>query len=226
MISLGNRLLCAASMIRGGGTLIDVGTDHAYLPVYLVQNGVIPYAIACDIGEGPLRNAEKTVRACGLEKKIELRLSDGLKNIRPEEGKEICICGMGGNLIEEILSAAPWVRAGNMRLVLQPMTHLEDVPRYLCKNGFLIERETCAEDNGRVYLTIGAVWTDAPDTKQTGYYYFGELLQQSGLAQHMVRKQYQRVKTRMEALRSVGRNPEEYRMLQEVLEYYNREKTI
>lgn len=224
MISLGKRLFCAASMIRGGGQLIDVGTDHAYLPVYLVQSGAVPSAIACDIGAGPLKNAQKTVSAYGLQKEISLRLSDGLQNILPEEADEICICGMGGNLMEEILSAAPWVRREQMHLVLQPMTHLEDIRRYLCKNGFTIEREICVEDNGRVYLTIGAIWNNAPDVKAPGYYYFGELMGQPGLAQRLVFKQYSRVKIRAESLHAVGRNPEEYRLLTDVLSYYQDEK--
>jgi tRNA (adenine22-N1)-methyltransferase len=220
MISLSARLLTAASLLRGGETLIDVGTDHAYLPVYLVQNGTVPRVIASDIGEGPLKNAEKTVRTYGLEEKIELRLSDGLARFSPYEANEIVICGMGGNLIEEILLSAEWVKNPRMHLVLQPMTHTEDVRRYLCENGFQIKNEICAEDGGRIYLTLDAAWTGAAAPRQPGYYYFGALIGQSGPAGRYIQKQYARVSKRLRSIAAAGRFPEEQALLQSVLEYY------
>ena len=224
MISLDARLFAAASMVRGGGVLADIGTDHAFLPVYLVQNGIVPRAIASDIGMGPLNNAKKTVLACGLTDEIELRLSDGLKNYRAGEVSEIVICGMGGNLMEEILLAAPWVRSPGMHLVLQPMTHTEDVRRYLCQNGFLIEKELCIRDSGRVYLQMSANWTGAENCFSEGFYYFGSLLRTSGPAEIYIKKQADRIRTRLESLAAVGRNAEEQALLRRVLDYYDREK--
>ena len=224
MIKLGARLLAAASFVRGGGTLADIGTDHAFLPVYLIQNGLIPRAIASDIGEGPLANAQKTVDLCGLTDRIELRVSDGLKNYAPNEADEIVICGMGGNLIEEILTAAPWVRSEKTHLVLQPMTHAEDVRRYLCENGFVIEAERCVKDGARVYLLISAQWRGAANDCAPGYYYFGEILNQPGDARIITGKQHRRVLARFLALREAGRNEEEQALLADVLAYYNREK--
>ena len=224
MIHLSARLRAAASLVRGGDVLADIGTDHAYLPVYLVQKGLVPRVIASDIGEGPLENAKKTVEYYGLSDKIELRLSDGLQNFTEGEISEIVICGMGGNLIEEILSASPWIKTENMHLVLQPMTHVEDVRRYLCENGFAIEKELAIEDGGRIYLQISAVFTNANTKKDFGYYYFGELLNQPGLPQVIVKKQHDRVKTRLNALNSVNRNEEERELLENVLAYYMKEK--
>lgn len=223
MIQLSARLLAAASMVRGGGVLADIGTDHAYLPVFLLQNEVVPSIIASDIGAGPLNNARKTVEAYCLSDRIDLRLSDGLKSYSPEEVTEIVICGMGGNLIEEILTAAPWIRNDKMHLVLQPMTHTEDVRRYLCRNGFRIERETVTTDADRYYLGISAVWENLQNTGCEGYYYFGTLLHQSGNAQKIVKKQLDRVRTRLSALKAVNRNVEEQNLLAGVLAYYEKE---
>ncbi len=200
MIRLSKRLLAAASLVRGGGRLADIGTDHAYLPLYLTENGIIDSAIASDIGTGPLANAKKTLEAYGAKYKIELRLSDGLKNINPDEADEIVICGMGGNLIADILMAAPWVRRPDMHLVLQPMSHSEDVRRYLCVNGFEICNELCVADNGRVYLAMDAVWKGLKNDMPVGYYYFGSMIGRAGPAEKYVRSQIEWVCTRLDAL--------------------------
>ncbi len=226
MISLSSRLRAAASLVRGGGISADIGTDHAYLPVYLVQNGIAPRMIASDVGMGPLRNAQKTVEAYGLSDCIELRLSDGLQNYKPNEVNEILICGMGGNLIEDILTAAPWVRTEGMHLVLQPMTHAEDARRYLCENGFRIGKELAVQDDRRTYLHISADWTGQKNDYDVGYYYFGELLHQAGAAGIIVKKQLERVETRLRSLRAASRNPQEQALLQRVLDYYKKERKI
>ena len=220
MIRLSKRLLAAASLVRGGGRLADIGTDHAYLPLYLIENGIIDSAIASDIGAGPLANAKKTLDAYGASEKIELRLSNGLNGFLPDETDEIVICGMGGNLIEDILSAAPWVCRPDMHLVLQPMTHSEDVRRYLCQNGFEICNELCIADNGRVYLALDAVWKDLKNNMPPGYYYFGSLIGRSGPAEKYVRSQFDWVCTRLNALQQARRYPEEQTMLQSVRQYY------
>ena len=220
MITLSARLQAAASLVHGGGRLVDVGTDHAYLPLYLIETGKIKNAIASDIGEGPLANARKTLISSNAEDKITLRLSDGLKSFSPEETDEIVICGMGGNLIDEILSAAPWICRPGMHLVLQPMTHSEDVRRCLCLHGFEIQHEFCIEDKGRVYLVMDAVWKDVPGHKEDGYYYFGSLIGQIGPAEKYIRGQLEWVKTRLCALREAQRYPEEQALLSRVLDYY------
>ena len=224
MIPVGTRLKAVASFVRGGGVLADIGTDHAYLPVFLVQKGIVPYVIASDIGEGPLANAKRTVEAYGLSDRIELRLSNGLMGYAPNEVGEIIMCGMGGNLIAEILIAAPWVKTDQMHLVLQPMTHAEDVRRYLCENGFAIEKERCVKEGGRAYLLISALWQNAANVYEPGFYFFGQTLNQTGEADVITKKQYTRVHSRFLALQKAGRNEEEQAMLSKVLEYYDREK--
>ena len=135
-MKLSERLAAAATLVRDGVRIVDVGTDHAYLPAELVMSGKVTHAIACDIGEGPLDNARETVERFSLGGKIELRLSDGLEKVSPDEIDDVLICGMGGELIARILAASDWVFDGEKHLVLQPMSPADDLRVWLCENGF------------------------------------------------------------------------------------------
>ncbi len=137
-----------------GGPLADIGTDHGYLPAHLVQSGVIPSAIAGDILPGPLEAARATVSEAGLGDRIELRLGSGLKILTPGEVLTATICGMGGPLIGEILSAGPL--EGIRRLVLQPMGGEERLREWLAENGWKLVAEQLEEDAGRVYVIMAA----------------------------------------------------------------------
>lgn len=164
----------AADEVRKGKKIADIGTDHAYLPAYLIENGITPFAIAADIGQGPLENAEKVVTSSPLlRERIELRLSDGLKEISAEEADDIIIAGMGGILISEILTAAPWVKDESKRLILQPMSHAEDVRKYLCENGFDILKEKACTDGRHNYILIVAEFRNKPNDKDEAFYYKG-----------------------------------------------------
>ncbi len=174
MIKLDARLKMAADEVRQGKRVVDIGTDHAYLPAYLIENSICPSAIAADIGKGPLENARKVVGASkDLSEKIELRLSDGLKEIKSHEAEDIVIAGMGGILISEILSAAPWVKDEEKRLVLQPMSHAEDVRKYLCENGFEIIKEKACTDGRHNYIIIVAEFRNKENDKNEAFYYKG-----------------------------------------------------
>ena len=104
------RLQAAATLVRGGGVLADIGTDHGYLPIHLVKTGKINKAIAADIGKMPLENARKSVEQNALSDRISLRLSDGLKSFSPDDADEFVFAGMGGTLIAEKLSETPWIK--------------------------------------------------------------------------------------------------------------------
>lgn len=157
--NLSNRLKAAASLVRGGGILADIGTDHGYVPVYLVKNGIVKSAIAADINKMPLENAAKAVRENGLCDKIQLRLSDGLKNLKEGEADEFFIAGMGGTLISEILSSSIWVKNSAYHFVFQPQSRAEELREYLFNNGFEIERETAVLEGRRYYIAFSAVFT-------------------------------------------------------------------
>ena len=115
---LDERLKTVAALVRPGSRVADIGTDHGYLPVYLVKEGICPRAIAADLRSGPLESARRHVTAAGLSDRIDLRLGDGLTPIEPQEVDDMIIAGMGGETIAGILAAADWVRQPRLRLIL------------------------------------------------------------------------------------------------------------
>ena len=163
-------------MVEECDSFLDIGTDHAYLPAFLIESGVAKRAIASDINPNPLMNAEKTLEGDELSDKIELRLSDGFENIKPGEATEIAVAGMGGIVIAEMLDKTEWLRDAKYHLVLQPMTHFYDVRKALNGYGFEILEEKAVEEGKRVYLVISARFTGKTEEKDEGWYYFGSLL--------------------------------------------------
>jgi tRNA (adenine22-N1)-methyltransferase len=164
VIKLSPRLAAAAEWVLAGRPLADIGTDHAYLPAYLVGQSVIPRAVAADIQPGPLEAARTTVEEAGLTGLIDLRLGDGLRPIKPGEVATATICGMGGPLIANILAAGPL--DGIERLVLQPMGGEEHVRRWLSENGWRLIGEQLVEDGGRLYVILAAERGEAPLTER------------------------------------------------------------
>lgn len=156
------RLLAAASFVRQGAFFADIGTDHAYLPLHLLQEGRITRAIAADIGEGPLERAKAHIAACGMGGQIETVLTNGLQGLEDRGLTDIAICGMGGELIVEILSASPFVRTKEIRLILQPMTRAATLRRYLAAEGFAIMAERPCRAAGRVYSCLCAEYDGTP----------------------------------------------------------------
>ena len=149
--------LSAVGELVSGRFLIDVGTDHAILPIYLCLAGKIDSAIASDIKKGPLENAKKNISEHGLSEKIQTVLAPGLCGMDNLSPSDIAIAGMGGIMIKDII--APSAVARRARLILQPMTHAHILRDYLCKNGFEITEERLAKADGRVYVIMTAVYT-------------------------------------------------------------------
>lgn len=149
-IELTLRLQAVADWVPNGARLADVGTDHAYLPAWLVQNGRIAAAIASDLREGPLKKAGETCRRFGVES-IDLRLCNGLAGISPEEADTIVIAGMGGENIAAILEAAPWTADGKHTLILQPMSRVEVLRSFLADHGYAIRREAVIPERDTLY---------------------------------------------------------------------------
>ena len=157
-MQLDKRLSVLADLVRKEKTFADIGTDHAYLPVYLVEKGIINKAIAADLRIGPLDNAKETVFAHNLSDKIELRLSDGLDNFTENEVQEIAVAGMGGLLISEFINRTQWLKNADIHLILQPMTHVEELRKTLFDNGFIIENEVVAKDGDKIYIILSAYY--------------------------------------------------------------------
>ncbi|MCC8195724.1 MAG: class I SAM-dependent methyltransferase [Ruminococcus sp.] len=151
---LSKRLLCCSEMVRGG-VLADIGTDHAWLPIYLVENGKCERAYACDIAEGPLSFAKKNIASAGFEDKIATVLSDGLTMLSDESISEIVIAGMGGEMIRDIL-ANGLEKAKTANLILQPNTRAWELVDWLCRNGFEIAEQKVVADGKFVYPVINA----------------------------------------------------------------------
>lgn len=147
------RLHLLARLVPEGCRLTDVGTDHGYLPVALLQQGRITAAIASDIGAEPLEHARRTAAQYGAAG-IDFRLCPGLSAIAPEETDVIVIAGMGGETIMTILQDAPWTKDGRHTLLLQPMTKTADLRRWLADNGYTFTDEHLVEDKGRLYPVL------------------------------------------------------------------------
>lgn len=157
-IKLDARLSAVADCVGENAYLADVGTDHAYLPVFLMEAGRIRAAVASDIHKGPLERADRNIRAAGLSNKIETLLTDGLSGIERYPVTDIVIAGMGGLMIAGILDAAPFVRERRPRLILQPMQNVPELRAYLAENGFRIEQEKQLLSDGKYYQIICTVY--------------------------------------------------------------------
>lgn len=153
---MNRRLLAIAALVHNGRGIIDVGTDHGYLPAFLAEHGYSGTIFASDIKEGPLNAARRTAAEAGLGEQIRFLLCDGLSCCPPEEIDSIVIAGMGGDTIVKILDDAEWCLDGRYRLILQPMTKAEVLRYWLVNNGFGIESEDLVEDAGTIYQIIAA----------------------------------------------------------------------
>lgn len=163
-MELAKRLAALAAYVPAGSIAADIGTDHAYLPVFLVKEGICPRVVATDLNPGPFRSAGCKVEEQNLRDKIDLRLGDGLKPLKPGEVDILVLAGMGGNTIREILDASPDVLDTVKRLVMQPMADPGDLRTWLAANGWKIGDEKLVEDDGRIYVIVVA----DPGQEKTG----------------------------------------------------------
>ena len=154
-LGLPPRLRLIADWVPEGAYLADVGTDHGYLPTWLLLRGSIRGAIASDLRKGPLERAKAAGALYGVER-IDYRLCDGLSGIRRTEVDTVVIAGMGGETMLSVLKGAPWTADGQHTLLLQPQTHEELVRAYLANNGFMITREALVQDRGTLYTVMEA----------------------------------------------------------------------
>lgn len=152
---LDERLGFAAELVPVGSVLLDVGTDHGYLPVRLLLDGKISHAGAADINVDPLQKALNTGEKYGVSDQMTFYLSDGLNSIRDlERYTAVSICGMGGELISRIIERADYLRENRIPLILQPMSSAEELSEYLADKGFAITDERIAFAAGKVYRVI------------------------------------------------------------------------
>lgn len=151
---LSPRLTTVAELIPRCGCFADIGTDHAYLPVYLCMNKVCDFAIASDVNKGPLMRAKKTVSDFGMEEHISLRLGSGFETLSIGEADAVSVAGMGGLIIAKILEEGRERIKQSCKVVLQPMTAVSELREYLYKNNWIIEREALAKEESKMYNII------------------------------------------------------------------------
>lgn len=208
------RLKAAASLVRGGGILADIGTDHGYLPIYLVETGKISKAIAADIGKMPLENARKSVELNGLSDKISLRLSDGLRSFSPDDADEFVFAGMGGTLIAEKLAETDWIKNKKYHFVFQPQSRAEELRQFLFENGFQIEKEIATHEGRRVYIAFSAFYNGENTEYSYADCFLGKLLPTEDAKNH-IKKQISRLSDRYS---SAALSEEESKTLFETIE--------
>lgn len=175
MITLDSRLSLCASFVRQDSKLADIGTDHAYLPVWLCQNGVCKSAVAADINPEPLSRGQLTIAQAGLDDKVKTRLSDGLKSILADEADDIVIAGMGGELIAKIILDCEYSRDKDKRFILQPMTKSELLIERLCQNGFEILSQDCCVASNKCYTVLLVQYSGEKRAYSEVYPYICEL---------------------------------------------------
>lgn len=177
-------------MIGCAGVLADIGTDHAYLPVWLLHNKIISKAIACDIAEGPCGAARANIAAFGMQDCIEVRMGNGLEQIVPGEAEVIVIAGMGAATIIDILSGAPETAGAAQRIFLQPMAGAPGLRKWLYENGYIIEDEELVKDGKFLYEIMAAQPGEAKKISETEAFIGPALLQKRHplLEEHFTRR--------------------------------------
>lgn len=197
-IKLNSRLLAVADYITKNANLADIGTDHAYLPTYLIKSGKINSAIAADINEGPLLTAKETVEKYGISDRVTLCLSNGLDRVDLTSVTDVSIAGMGGELICDIIGRCEALKKNKTNLILQPMTNAEVLREYLSKNGFEILSERAVLDKRFVYCIMNVVYTGKAFTPDRLFCTLGNFTKNSDLnsrayVAHQIKRQQKKI---------------------------------
>ena len=152
MISLSDRLSMVSSLLGNANVIADVGCDHGYLPIYLLESGAYSSAIAMDVNEGPLRKARENIKLHNLSERIDIRLSDGVSRLTVGEADSISICGMGGNVMMHILQMGEIVFKSTPVIVIQPQSEYALLRKYLLENGYVFDDEDIIFEDGKYYF--------------------------------------------------------------------------
>lgn len=216
---MNKRLEAIEALVRPGRGLIDVGTDHGYLPLSLARHGYPGALFASDLREGPLNAARRSAAAAGLSSRICFQLCDGLDGCDRSAVDTIVIAGMGGDTICGILDRAEWCMDPRYTLILQPMTRAEVLRYWLTNNGFVIEAERLAEDAGELYALLctrfGGEQRLSDAELYTGAF---EQIKQEELWPVFLSRQCDRMEKLLAGLRQSGREPGRLRLMEAVAE--------
>lgn len=206
---LDERLRAIASMVRGGFSCADIGTDHGYLIAWLAASGRIPSGYACDVNAQPLQKAAYTLSEYGVADRVKLMLCDGLSGIPAGDVREIVIAGMGGDLTWKIISASDWTRDPELHFVLQPMTKPQHLRRALYESGYVINRELAVVSGGFPYAVMSVSYAGGRRELSDEAALVGELLHDSGAAARLyVERTSRLVEARVRGLEESGKDPD------------------
>lgn len=217
MIQLSKRLQAVADLGLFGDSMADIGTDHAYIPIYLVQKERVTKAVAMDIGKGPLLRAREHIEKYQLGAYIQTRLSDGAKQLAAGEASSVVIAGMGGGLVQKILSESEEVFHAAKEIILQPQSEIEQTRRFLVGNGYLIHAEDMVLEDGKYYPMMHVSYDTGErncenlyeNAKDIDFVYGAYLLKEKNEAlYHYLQKERDTVTKIMQKLESVSDKPE------------------
>ena len=215
---MNKRLQAIEALVRPGRGLIDVGTDHGYLPVSLARHGYPGALFASDLREGPLNAARRSAREAGLAQRITFQLCDGLELCDPDAVDTIVVAGMGGDTVCGILDRADWCLDSRYRLILQPMTRAEVLRYWLTNNGFVIEEECLVADAGEIYALLSARFGSEMRLSDAELYTGAfALVEGERLWPAFLRLQRKRMEKLLAGLRQSGREPGRLALMEEIL---------
>lgn len=178
-IALSQRMQMVADMVSKGNVLADIGCDHGFVSIYLLEKGICPKVIAMDVNEGPLLRAKEHIEERGLSPYIDIRLSDGMEKLLLGEAESILIAGMGGRLVIRILTECMEKARALKEIILQPQSELHLVRKFLNESGFHILEENMVRDNGKYYPAMRIAWQqDEPKALSEEELWYGPLLLQ------------------------------------------------
>ena len=175
-IPLSNRLKVCCSFINRGERIADIGCDHGYLGIHLLQENIATSVIAADINEGPLQSAKNNAAKFSVDQRISFHLSNGVQSIPRDFDTMVC-AGMGGDTMISILEAAPWLKNNKYRLILQCQSRRPELRKYLYEHGFCISRETLAKDGHFIYPVMEVIYAPSHCLSPAQYHITPALLE-------------------------------------------------
>ena len=233
-VILSNRMQALTDMVTPGTVITDVGCDHGFVSVYLVQKGLSPRVIAMDVRSGPLERAREHIREYGLQDRIETILSDGLHGLKTGEANGMICAGMGGPLMEKILTEGREQAKGFRELILQPQSEIDKVRLYLLSHGYAITGEKMVFEDGKYYPAMRAVHGEMPLWQDVELQYGKYLLEEKHpVLQEYLKEKEKTCKKIQEKLAADGKKAEkitarqkeledELRLIGQALEVYER----
>ena len=216
---ISRRLQTIAALVPDGARACDIGTDHGYLAIRLMQSGKAKNVIAADINEKPLANAKANIRLSGVSG-VETRLCDGLSGIARQEADTVIVAGIGGEVITGILSGCDWLTLPDYPLlILQPTTSPEILRRFLHEHGFAFLEEVPVEENGKVYSVFTCRYSGEIPKRDDAFFYTGLLTAKTAAGRRYIQKQYDRLHICVQALKDSETKKDEFLYYQRICDH-------